>query len=110
MNHAPTPWRAICNESGKTFEEIYEVRNEYGEICCYVPFPKKDTAAFIVKAVNSYEKQLALLKRNLERMELINQKCVHGDESVCINHILMKETREAIAKAGDLPIENVGKT
>lgn len=56
VDHTPTPWRAITNDSGKTFEEVYEVRNELGEIACFVPFPKKDTAAFIIRAVNDYER------------------------------------------------------
>lgn len=60
--HSPTPWIAITNDSGKTQNEIYEVRDANAEIVCYVPFPSKEIAKRVVKAVNSYPDLIGMLK------------------------------------------------
>lgn len=40
-----------------------------------------------------------LLKRNLERMQMINQRCTFKNLTDCPNHRLMFETEAAIRKA-----------
>ena len=55
--HTPTPWKAILNDSGKTNQELIEIRipEEFGRIVAFVPWPNKADAAFVVRAVNSHE-------------------------------------------------------
>lgn len=98
MTHTPTPWRAITNESGRTFEEIYEIRNEHGKIACYVPFPEKDTAAFIVKAVNSHD---ILLKACYSAFGFIShyERCNGDTFCECGAKEMRQELKAAIIKA-----------
>lgn len=56
--------KAILDDSGQTQNEIYEIKvdEELGRAFCYVPYPNKEDAAFIVRAVNSHNELVECLK------------------------------------------------
>lgn len=93
--HSPTPWKVVYIDDLSDDPRV--AIGHKGK--CIAIVTSEDDAALIVCAVNVYEVHLALLKRNLKRMRLINQLCVHDDLRDCPNHRLMLETEEAIKKA-----------
>lgn len=63
---------------------------DYCEQCCDCERPD------IAKLRAQNEELIVLLKRNLERMKLINAECLHDDLRDCPNHNLMRETEQAL--------------
>lgn len=110
--YTPTPWQMEKIGYGYTISTVDDREDMHKSICTtYLgndrhkdSFEDEANAEFIVRAVNSHEALLNLLKRSLERMRLINGvvsggKCVHKDESKCANHALMAEMENFLAQA-----------
>jgi hypothetical protein len=70
-SHTPTPWDAM---EGKTLIHIETANKDDGSPCgehiASLPKVRKEDAAFIVKCVNSHERNVMFLKRALQLMEM----------------------------------------